>query len=194
MTVGLRDSTAGCRGRRSRRGRRAWVPLLAWLLAAAAGAADEYDEYAVKAALLYNFTKFVEWPEAAFARGDAPFRICVLGPDPFAERLDRIQSQSTRNRRIQIARYAEAAAPPGDCQILFIGNGVDLRQSAILDGLRGKPVLTVGESPEFVSAGGVIALIRQGDRVGFEVNAAAAAAASLGISSQLLKIARRVVQ
>lgn len=163
-----------------------------FLLSAAATAAAQYaraPEYEVKAAFLYNFAKFVEWPAQAFPSSSAPLRICALGHDPFGDTLNRIvQGKSISGRSIlnqQVQSFADARA----CHILFFSRSDPDTLKQALDHLRDAPVLTVGENSEFLHLGGMINFVLEEDRVRFEINLRAAERHRLKISSKLLSVA-----
>jgi hypothetical protein len=164
---------------------------LVWFFASPARAESEYD---VKAAYLFKFTKFVEWPATAFASAQAPFVIGVVGRDSFAGGLDRlIEGNTTGDRRLEV-RHLSASDTAGlrGCQMIFVTAAEERRLGSILSALQGRPVLIVGESEGFASAGGMLGFALRESRVGIEVNSAAARQARLKISSQLLNIAKIV--
>lgn len=148
-------------------------------------------EYAVKAAFLYNFTKFVEWPASAFPDERSQFKVCVLGDDPFGKGLDAIGDESVAGRRISLLRTGEIREPEG-CQILFISRSERDRLPQVLESLRQAPVLTVGDTGGFLDHGGIINFILEGGKVRFEINQEAAERAGIKISSKLLRLATRV--
>jgi len=166
------------------------VFALLLLLGSPVRAESEYD---VKAAYLYKFTKFVEWPESTFASAEAPFVIGVIGRDSFAE-LDRLsEGNTTGARRIEVRHFsADASEALRECQMIFVSASEQRRLSTILAAVQGRPVLVVGESDGFASAGGMLGFALRENRVGIEVNSAAARQARLKISSQLLNIAKIV--
>ena len=158
--------------------------------AAIGPAATGPAEYEVKAAFLYNFARFVEWPEAP--AGDGPFVITVLGRDPFGAALDdTLRGKTIGQRRIEIRRASRSEDLAGS-RIGFISDSERDRLPAILKSLEASPVLTVGEMDEFAERGGVIRFRVEQDRVRLDINVAAAERARLRISSQLLKLARIV--
>jgi hypothetical protein len=154
------------------------------------GQQSKPEEYQVKAVYLYNFGRFVKWPESG-AKDDA-FTICVLGRDPFEVILDstlaneKIDSHKLVAKRI--ANYKEAKS----CRIVFISASELSRAKEILSLLEGSPVLTVSDMSSFVSNGGMIQFVLQDNKVRFEVNLTAAEKAGLTLSSQLLKVATEV--
>jgi hypothetical protein len=164
------------------------------VLASVAPLAQAESEYDVKAAFLFKFTKFVEWPGSAFPSADAPFVIGIVGRDPFAGGLDRIlEGQRTGERELQV-RYLSAGDSAGlrNCQMIFVSTSEERRLPDILSMVQGRPVLVVGESEGFASAGGMLGFALRQSRLGVEVNSGAARQARLKISSQLLNIAKVV--
>jgi hypothetical protein len=164
---------------------------LVWLFAPSARAESEYD---VKAAFLFKFTKFVEWPVTAFAGPDAPFVIGIVGHDPFEGGLDRlIEGNTTGNRRLEVRHLnASDTAALRSCQMIFVSASEQRRLPSILTALQGRPVLVVGESEGFASAGGMLGFALRESHLGIEINSAAARQARLKISSQLLNLAKLV--
>jgi hypothetical protein len=154
-----------------------------------ASASDAPTEYQVKAAFLYKFVQFVEWPREAPA---APVAMGILGADPFDDALDAIVAgKSLRGRRFVVRRFDSVAAVDA-CQVLFIAPTEARRLPQILDALGDAPILTVADMEEFAERGGMIGFVREGRHVRFEINIAAAERCGLRISSQLLKVARIV--
>jgi len=148
-------------------------------------------EYLIKAAILYNFAKFAEWPAAAFSSDSAPLRICVIGNDPFGPALDSLDGKTVRNRPLvtgSIASVEEAAA----CHILFVSASEKDRLEAILDTLGALPILTVADMSQFTTSGGIVALKKAEDRSRLEINVGAADKARLKLSSKLLRLASTV--
>jgi len=179
---------------RRRAGRPHRVPI-ALLIAVACGLAGpaaaraQALEYEVKAAFLYNFTKFVEWPPSAFAEGNAPLRICVLGEDPFGRNLQTVPGEEVEGHPLIVMR-PETLAKAAGCQVLFVSRSERERLPQILAPLKSSPVLTVGDGKGFLDQGGIVNFILEGSRVRFEINPAAAEQAGLKISSKLLRLAR----
>lgn len=151
-------------------------------------------EYQLKAAFLYNFAKFVDWPAPAFASDSAAITIGILGKDPFGADFDKLlEFETLRGRRFSVTRlrYGENLTA---CHILFITSfETNLRLHKILRELEGATVLTVGESENFAGDGGMIKFIASEGKIGFEINAEAAQLAGLQISSKLLRLAKRVI-
>jgi len=166
----------------------AWVIAFCLLVSIARGA-DTPLEYDVKAAFLLNFTKFIDWPESAFSAPDAPFAICILGPDAFKNALDKMVEGETVNARKLVVRRVQRQQT-GGCQILFVSKS-EKNFSTALAG-EGMGVLTVGESDSFFRDGGVINFVIENKRVRFDVNQTAAKRVGLDLSSKLLQVARKV--
>jgi hypothetical protein len=150
------------------------------------------SEYQIKAAYLYYFTTFVEWPSETFARNNDALVVGVLGVDPFGAMLDDALRDKVVNKRRLVVKRLGSPREARDCQILFIGASERDRLTSILSGLEGAAVLTVGDIDQFANRGGQIAFRMEGKRVRFDINAAAAERARLKISAQLLKLARVV--
>jgi len=171
----------------------AWLPAVLWFgeTLPCRAAEEQTLEHQVKAAFLLNFTKFVEWPEAAFSDEHGPIAICVLGEDPFGAALDQIvEGEEVGGRKVVVRRMKEAPAAK-QCQVLFLSAGIkDVPQ--ILSGLS-LGVLTVGEERDgFLREGGVISFVIENRHVRFDINQSAAENAGLKLSSRLLRVARSV--
>ena len=154
---------------------------------------DATQEYRVKGAFLYNFILFVDWPAAAFATDQSPFTIGILGKNPFGTTLESLNSQSVKNRKI-VVRSLASVEDAKECQLLFISASERSRLDQILTALHNTPVLTVSDLEGFVGDGGMIDFIILEDKVRFEINLKEALIAKLRISSQLLKLARDVIE
>ncbi len=149
-------------------------------------------EYEVKAAFLFHFTQFVEWPDSAFADPNAPFCIGVLGDDSFGGALDEIvKDESVGRHKIVIKRSRQTADLKG-CQILFISNSEKDHVAQILSSLDDSGILTVGETDGFAGQGGIINFYLEENKVRFEINPGTAKHHGLKISSQLLGLGRIV--
>lgn len=171
-----------------------WVlGLVILLLSGAHGQSPTAGEYQVKAAFLYNFAKFVEWPPSSFSGASAPYKICVLGQDPFGQDLHDITADKSLNgRRFEVNHITDLQQARG-CLILFICSSELSQMKQILGSLRGSGILTVGDTKGFAEMGGVINFVLENDRVQFEVNRKAAELAGLKISSKLLNVAKVVI-
>lgn len=148
-------------------------------------------EYLIKAAFLYNFAKFTQWPEEAFSGPQAPLRICVLGADPFGAALDSIVGKSVQNREVVTARLAAGSDASG-CHLLFVAESEQDRLSGILEGLVVRPILTISDMKDFAKSGGMINLKVAENRIKFSINLGVARDAALNFSSRLLNLAEIV--
>lgn len=147
-----------------------------------------YGEYAVKAAFLYNFAKFTQWPDASGPAEMAPIRVCVLGQDPFGAALDAIHGRRIKARKVVTARVS-AVAEARACQVLFISVSEADRLAAILGQLRREPVLTVTDLARGTEPRGIVHLETVAEKVRFAIDTERAAAAGLSFSSKLLSLA-----
>jgi YfiR/HmsC-like len=154
--------------------------------------APAVSEYDVKAAFLFNFAKFVEWPPPAFADDREPIVIAVLGTDPFGAALDRaLAGKTIRGRSIVVRRFPTVDRIEA-CHVLFVSRSESQRFSEILARLGRSPVLTVGDDDHFAEAGGMMSFVVERNHVRFDVGLRAAREAGLNLSSELLKVARVV--
>lgn len=163
-------------------------------------------EYEVKAAFLFRFAQFVEWPADTFKEPNEPFTYCTMGEDPFHGALERTLAGKTigqRPLRVQHLSGAGAGANPGvnpnagkigECQVLFVGAPADRKHIAeTLAGTASLPILTVGEADQFAENGGAIGFCTEDNKIRFEVNLDAAGKAGLKISAKLLALAKTVL-
>ena len=150
-------------------------------------------EYQIKAAFLFNFAKFVEWPPSSFSDAAAPLRICVFGRDPFGDELLNITKDKTVNgRRLEVDQGVDLQVAR-TCHILFIASSEKAQLKRVFEILRGTDALTVGDTKGFIEQGGMINFVPENNRVQFEVNRKTAEQAGLKISSKLLSVAKLVV-
>lgn len=163
--------------------------LLSVLALLPASAAAPPNEYALKSVFLYNFCRFIDWPDIAFTSPNEPLIIGVLGNDPFGSMLDEaVQGERFRGRAIQIEHY-RSPREIGHCHLLFVTGPETARMDEILAAVSGKSIVTVGESEGFVARGGMIALAADRNRVRLLINPNALRAAKLDVSSKLLRVA-----
>jgi len=148
-------------------------------------------EYLIKAAFLYNFIKFVDWPSESFKNDAAPINLYVLGDDPFGEALDTIRGKRVKGRRLVIKQVRRVEQIEG-AHLLFISTSEKGRVKQILKSLADAPVLTISEMEGFGQNGGIINFITVDNKIQFEINSEKAEQHKLRISSQLLKLARIV--
>ena len=170
----------------------AWVVVVAGLGGVVTGPARGAPrEYQVKAAYLYNFAKFVEWPAVAFEKPQTPYSICVLGPDPFGEDLDIAAAENVQGRRMTVRRLTDPKSVVG-CHILFVAGFEKRKLPARFEALASSPTLTVGEDEDFTRAGGCLRFFRVENNIRFEINVQATERAHLKVSAKLLNLARVV--
>ena len=167
--------------------------LLGLCLLAAVAQAQSATEYQVKAAFLFNFAKFVEWPADTFPNPDSALQICVLGQDPFGRDFEQvIVDKAVNGHRIEMV-HPDGIPQARACQILFIAASERAHLPSILEGLRGASVLIVGDIPGFAALGGAINFVLDDGRVRFEINLKAAELAHLKLSARLLTVAKVVL-
>ena len=157
-----------------------------------ARAQDALSEYQVKAAYLFNFLKFVEWPDDSFADSLAPIVIGVVGEDPFGSALPQVTIGKTVQGRDLVIRKYRTGEDVRGAHILFISPSEKKRLPMILSSLRGSSVLTVADTDGFLDAGGMIQFLNENDRVRFAINVEATSRANLKMSSKLLSLAKVV--
>ena len=167
-----------------------WV-VAASLLQYAPIHAQQPSEYEVKAAYLYNFANFVEWPHTSTGDTSSTLNIGILGIDPFGSAFKTIEGKKIRGRTVAVHR-SRRLADLQDCQILFIGDSERVYLPRILDTLRERNVLTVGESEGFAEQGVIVDFYVIDNKVRFKINAEAGARSGLKLSSKLLKLAKIV--
>jgi hypothetical protein len=143
-------------------------------------------ENQVKAVFLFNFAQFLAWPQGAFPRGQSPIVIGVLGEDPFGSYLDRVvQGEKIGDRRLVVRRYAHVE-DVADCHILFISRSEAGLLDKIIERMKGRSLLTVGDLDGFTRKGGMVGFSTENGKIRLKINVEAAKAADLTISSRLL--------
>jgi hypothetical protein len=147
------------------------------------------SEYEVKAAFLFNFAKFVDWPQEVFADTNSPIVVGVLGKNVFGDSLEKIiNDRKVNNRSFQFRKYASVTEVT-NCQILFVSSSEKNDFAKILGALHNASILTVSEADGFIQAGGMINFMLQDDKIRFQISDEAAKKARLKISSKLLSLA-----
>ena len=146
------------------------------------------SEYQVKAAFLFNFAKFVDWPATAFPAPASPVIIGVLGKNVFGDSLEQtLHNKSINNRPVELKIF-QTVAEATNCHVLFISTSEKGHLAKTLAALQGTSILTVSEMDEFISAGGMINFVIEDSKIHFEINDSAAEKAGLKISSKLLSL------
>ncbi len=149
-------------------------------------------EYLIKAALLYNFAKFTDWPAHSFEDPDAPLLICVLGADPFGPALKTIEGKVIKNRPV-VTRVVSRVLDSRRCHVIFVSDSERSRIGEILDLVGDDPILTIADMPDFAASGGIINLKVVENKSRFDINLNAAHRANLKLSSKLLILAQQVM-
>jgi hypothetical protein len=175
------------------------------------------SEYEIKAVYLYNFLLFVEWPEPKALEEenggsdkesnssdkesnseDGTIRIGILGRDPFGNAFDKVEGKlvKSRKKKLVIERFGPYTKKTklGECQLLFICSSEKAKFDRIIKDIKGKPILTIADSSEFLEAGGMIKMVMVGKKIRWEINETPVAEAHLRLNAQLLRNAVRVVQ
>ncbi|MGP1665302.1 MAG: YfiR family protein [Rhodanobacter sp.] len=154
----------------------------------------ESIELRVKAAFLYKFASYVEWPESAFAQPETPFTIAVIGADPIATELKQVVfGRSVNGRPVTVRQFRPGESIAG-VHILFFGSSVAPQLGSLLKAVRPFPVLTVTESEGALAEGSVINFVLIDQRVRFEISRESASRSKLRLSSRLLAVAQHVTE
>lgn len=155
------------------------------------GTGTRAEEHVIKAAFIYNFTKFVTWPATAFENVSDPIRICVVEDNELAEALETLADKS-KGRPLRVVRYRNIA-DADKSHLVFVGESADdALIKKILYAVVKRPVLTVGDTSAFVRQGGMIGFISTGKKLTFEINPALAKRSGLEISFKMLSLAKIV--
>lgn len=187
------------------------VIIAAGLVTAPAAAEESQTasrEYKIKAAFVFNFLKAVDWPQEVMADANQPIVIGIVGDNPFADAFNPIKDKTVKDRGIDFIQFAGPSSLTSkqrndldnnlsiegfrSCHLLFICSSERKYQRQILKYVNDHPVITVGESKNFVDDGGIFNFLPQTKKAGFEVNLAAGKRAKITISSKLLRIAKRI--
>ena len=169
----------------------ALAAALAWPSDIRAQSAQQ-REYEIKAAYLYNFINYIDWPADALPPAGSTITIGIVGENPFGPALDPLNGKQIKGRTLAVKQVA-TAKDLEQCQIVFICTSEKNRLAEIFGQLKESKVLTVSEMDGFASQGGIINFISERNKVRFEINPDAAKRLGLTISSELLKLARLVI-
>jgi hypothetical protein len=152
------------------------------------------EEDAIQAAFLFNFLKFVEWPPEVFDDPESPIIICTVGESPLITTVQALEGKRTRQRPLIIKRY-DAVKTAQRCHVLLVSESAGKgAYPAIASRLKGTSVLTVGNQEGFAEKGGMIEMYSAENKIRFNINLSSAKQSSLKISSQLLKLARKIIE
>jgi hypothetical protein len=147
-------------------------------------------EYELKAGVLYHIIEYVEWPTVTSASNQPPpIQIGLLGQIPFANALEVLDGKTLRGRKLVVKQLTDRQQAT-QCQVVFISASEKSRMNDIIAEVKNRPVLTVGEVEGFAEQGGIVNLLAGQNRIIMEINRATAGESRLGISSQLLKLAK----
>ena len=172
---------------------------------------DSIQEYQIKAAFLYNFLKFVDWPKETMPDGNEPITLGIIGKDPFGNAFEPVKDKDVRDKKVVVKRFKSIAdlkklgengkdeldrqiEAVKKCHLLFVCSSEKEYLKDIVNAVKSRPVLTVGDTEEFLQSGGIISFVMDDQKVRFEVNLTAAEHAKLKIRSQLLRLAKRVIE
>lgn len=188
------------RGKRVRVKRTKWLATnvflaILWSFFSPVGAnaqSDVASEYQVKAAFLYNFAKFVDWPARTFENDQAPVVLCVYGKDPFGSALDDSVRGKTIGSRVFVVRRPKSLKGLAGCQILFLAELGGDQLTDVLSSVDGSTVLSVGEDSHFAEQGGDIQFVIEDGRIRFLINVDSVNRAGFKMSSKLLALAKVV--
>ena len=194
ITVGKGDvrSTLGKGLSRARVLAASSLACLGWLTAACPQAFSQSpDEFQVKSAMVFNITKYVEWPAESFPGKGAALTICVVGTGPFGQALESLKGTTVQGRTV-IVKHVSQTEEISACQVLVINNSERRQLPAVLAKARQHGVLSISDIPRFAQKGGIIGFVSQEGRIRLEVNLSSAQSSRIKISSQLLKLAKIV--
>ncbi len=169
------------------------------------------QEYKIKAAFLYNFLKFIDWPTDKEADHNEPITLGIIGKDPFGKAFEPVKDKKINDREVVIKRFksvaelkklgkegeAELDKQSGElknCHLLFICSSEKDGIEEIIAAIKDRPVLTVADTEDFLKSGGIINFVMEEQKVRFEISDAAAKRSKLQIRSQLLRLAKKVVK
>ena len=162
------------------------VLVLTWLIIGKAYA-ETGTESAVKIGFLYNFFKFIDWPQSADTSGG--YRLCTTGDNSLGNSLLALQDKTINNKSLSIKRGISGEELK-NCHMVFVG--VDEDTSKSISNLQGLAVVTVSDNPDFINQGGMIGLVKYNNRLAFEVNLDATNAVGIRISAKILELAKRI--
>jgi hypothetical protein len=165
---------------------------LCFAFSAAPVSAQSVTDDQVKAAYIFNFAKFIEWPPQVFTAKESPMNFCVLGRSPVVDELDSSIGGKSVNGHTIMIKHLRGPDEIKDCHLIFLAASAGKQQQKLIEAAKGLPVLLVAETPGFARSGGTINFITESGRLLFEVNINAAESAHLKISSKLLALARIV--
>jgi hypothetical protein len=170
-----------------------WLILCVWPwpFAGAISVVFAEDEPLLKAAFIYNFAKFTQWPEHALGAQDSQLSLCIVGEDDLVGTLGRLSGKLVKGRQLT-TRIVRGTPIPNDCHILYIAASEQKRYPRLVNSVRGQAMLTVSALPGFARTGGIVELTRANGRIEFTINLGLARGAGLEISPRLLALSEVV--
>ena len=168
-----------------------WVTIAGSFNVHAGSGPGSPTEYQVKAAYLYNFPRFIEWPSSVHWDDQASITLCILGEDPFGGALEPAQGKIVKGRKMVIKHCAKLDQLD-KCHLLFVSRSEEKNLPEILAKIKNWNTLTVSDMEGFAQSGGVINFVTVEKKIRFEINLDAAERADLKISSKLLRLAKIV--
>jgi hypothetical protein len=148
------------------------------------------SEYAVKAAIVHKIAKFVTWPKNDAQSGSRTLSICLPETDPIGPAIEALSGEVVQGRLIEVRRLNDIATPASECMILYMSRPSSAQFLNLIGHVADSPVLTIGDSKEFVRSGGIVLLEIKQEQIQFAINVGASQRAGLGISAQLLQLAK----
>jgi hypothetical protein len=164
---------------------------------------EKSKEYQIKAAFLYNFINFVDWPEEKVTDSNELITIGIIGSDPFGQAFEPLKNKQAKDKKVLIKRFVslkESKLSSGQveairkCHLLFVCHSEKEQLKEIFNLVQGHSVLIVGDMNGFIESGGIVNFVIDDKKVRFEINNAAAKQAKLNIRSKLLRLAKRVIE
>lgn len=154
-------------------------------------------EYQVKAAFIYNFIKFIQWPDEESDQRET-IKIAIVGQDPFGNSFDPILEKTVKNKNIELVHFDSYEKIHDkeqlyDCQVVFVSKSEQNHISGMLAGVQGRAILTISEIDGFADKGGMICFKNNDNKISFEINIGTMKTSNIKASSQLLKLALRVI-
>jgi hypothetical protein len=168
------------------------VLAFAFSLMAAGGYAEDSapKEYQVKAAFIYNFVQFTQWPDKAFSSSDSPLVVAVFGSNPFGDSLQKAMEGKKLGNHPIVVKQLDSMDQIPSCQVLFVAASEEGHLDDVFRSAADHPILTIGEATTFCDKGGAMRFLIEGGKIRFEVNLDAVQKAGLHISSKLLNLAK----
>ncbi len=165
--------------------------LISSCAAMAAGTETEEREYKLKAAFLFNFSKFTTWPEKTFTEAGQTFNFCVIGENPFGPALDQLETKKVGGRQVRLYHTASIAEAK-TCHVMFISKSEQSHLAQLQKRTADRPVLTVSDIEGFSRQGGIFEFMTKDGRLSFIVNNRQAIHSRLQINASLLNLAVEV--